>query len=700
MDYASKMFLTIALLISTWGGGVALIAYDCGAPAMNITTLSLLEIEECDIPIHEPEITPTNIKLLQQVEFSHIKVRQCKIEIRRKIKYCGMNSHTSEVKHGEIEFIQEVPPEECHKIHLTRSYQAYHTLFSNLVMNSSNARPVTMAGSISSDSSCKGTSYSDPYGTWDNVIVTGYIYINIFEYEATVNLNQNEIILRSGSRCKHDAGTCIDWEGGNTHWEPLPEERCKFNNYEIVYEGRAEKIRDTKNGANGEEIFSITSSEVTFALAVKGKTSVCGYNLLRTEHPKLFISEIISGDSFPSRQISLTNMDIFAYVNAKLIYVVKDIGNQITNLYNNVMKQECEIEKRVLRNTLGFASFAPAEFAYHYMNKPGYIAHVAGEVIRLAKCVPVNVVTRKTKECFQELPVSRGNQTLFMMPRTRIITETGHQIECNSFLAPMYHINNNWYQSLPQLAQAAAPDQIPAITKPTWKFITPAHLADSGIYSPQDLENLRSSIMFPVERTAVLNTIARGATGEDTVDQGITISHWVNEEVIQESVQKIWNKMHSFFNTVGTFSTTLLGVWVTIKSIKFVIDTLVHGYALHSIYGWSIWLVGSIWDSVTSLLLHLSSRAKPTADNLPTQGQDTNNPQALPLQVIRQQAPNPGNTDKLSDLPSQMISQPSTSTTGNVESERLYPPLPLPREEANSQPVWQPRNYPVGKDNV
>ncbi|KYN28505.1 hypothetical protein ALC57_02076, partial [Trachymyrmex cornetzi] len=34
------------------------------------------------------------------------------------------------------------------------------------------------------------------------------------------------------------------------------------------------------------------------------------------------------------------------------------------------------------------------------------------------------------------------------------------------------------------------------------------------------------------------------------------------------------------------------------------IDTIIHGYALHSMYGWSMHLVGAVWSSVTHLLLH------------------------------------------------------------------------------------------------
>ena len=33
-------------------------------------------------------------------------------------------------------------------------------------------------------------------------------------------------------------------------------------------------------------------------------------------------------------------------------------------------------------------------------------------------------------------------------------------------------------------------------------------------------------------------------------------------------------------------------------------DTIIHGYALHRLFGWSLHLLGAFWDSATNLLLH------------------------------------------------------------------------------------------------
>ena len=51
----------------------------------------------------------------------------------------------------------------------------------------------------------------------------------------------------------------------------------------------------------------------------------------------------------------------------------------------------------------------------------------------------------------------------------------------------------------------------------TWEYISPASLATSGIYTEKDLEDLRDRIMFPVERSSLLNDVAYEV--EDEVDE-------------------------------------------------------------------------------------------------------------------------------------------------------------------------------------
>lgn len=111
--------------------------------------------------------------------------------------------------------------------------------------------------------------------------------------------------------------------------------------------------------------------------------------------------------------------------------------------------------------------------------------------------------------------------------------------------------------------------------------------------------------MFLIERQAVLYTIAKGATGQSINNQGISIDTLIDTNHIRRKLEKAWGKVHSFLKIIGTRSTTLLGAWVVIKTIKFVVDTVMHAVALYSLFGWSIWILGAFWDSFTNLLLHI-----------------------------------------------------------------------------------------------
>lgn len=95
--------LAILLLLYSIRPVEGIIGYDCTGATLNITTVSLLEIGECDIPAQEVNETAVHIQLLQVNQYSSIQVRQCKIEIYRVIRRCGMwTSVPNSIKQGEL----------------------------------------------------------------------------------------------------------------------------------------------------------------------------------------------------------------------------------------------------------------------------------------------------------------------------------------------------------------------------------------------------------------------------------------------------------------------------------------------------------------------------------------------------------------------------------------------------------------------
>lgn len=171
--------------------------------------------------------------------------------------------------------------------------------------------------------------------------------------------------------------------------------------------------------------------------------------------------------------------------------------------------------------------------------------------------------------------------------------------------------------------------------------------------------------MFPVERPNTLHMLARGARGRPVPPGSVSIHGLLDEhaldKIAESTGKRIWNKFMSF----GAASAGLLGIFIVVRIVKLIIDTLIHGYALHTVYGWSLHLVGAIWDSVTNLLLHLERDQKPkTLPDAVSNNRETT-PNAPPEATPSTTSQPTTSTDYPSTVPgpSQLHSyqQPSTS---------------------------------------
>jgi len=114
-------------------------------------------------------------------------------------------------------------------------------------------------------------------------------------------------------------------------------------------------------------------------------------------------------------------------------------------MYKDLSKQKCDLETQVIKNLLTLVVLSPNDFAYVYMNGPGYMAHVLGEVIHLIKCIPVDVALTQPSKCYNELPVKYQNKTWFMTPRNHLLTSTSTEVDCNEEFSSRFYIFNSWY---------------------------------------------------------------------------------------------------------------------------------------------------------------------------------------------------------------------------------------------------------------
>ncbi|KAL6255663.1 hypothetical protein P5V15_012910 [Pogonomyrmex californicus] len=188
-----------------------------------------------------------------------------------------MHSHISMVRGGHRKYLLELDQHKCARLHETSSIVLGNSVsIIGLLLNATNYFIVTLAGTINMNDSCKGSHFSDPYGTMSSSKPPLPLHCEI-----TLRLQeQRQIILHSAQ--KFNAcfqGTNVSTKtGGNIYWAPLPVETCNFHAYNVLYQGQAYKIADSNT--QYPIVYSLIIKDVTFALFKKSEYNVCGYTLI------------------------------------------------------------------------------------------------------------------------------------------------------------------------------------------------------------------------------------------------------------------------------------------------------------------------------------------------------------------------------------------------------------------------------------
>lgn len=421
------LFIPILLLLSlVIGRAAAVIGYDCSGERLNVTTISLTEVGGCNDFTTDVSVTPQLVHLIQLAEYDKAHVMHYKVIVDRTVRYCGAMHRNYDVAYGYRTYVYEMSREACQALHRFNRTNLWGIDSGLITPNSTNYVEFNMGGWTSPDGYCGGVDFTDAYGQWKSVYVRAKVQIIVRDYYASVQLDSGRVILETGTQCNLKDGHCTDATHGDTYYDPSPQTDCT-SHYRTIRITEANKTISTDHN---KVVYVASMKEISFALTRGRAVDICGKRVFRTDHPKLFISEIDPTDSLKLnlKRVTEEDIDIATYLNSKLVHLNYHWERQMTIMYSNILKKECELERKVLEQALVLATVAPDEMAKAIMKEPGYMAVIAGEVAHLVKCVPVEVTIRHVDECYQELAVSKGNDSYFLSPRTKILRTIGTQI--------------------------------------------------------------------------------------------------------------------------------------------------------------------------------------------------------------------------------------------------------------------------------
>ena len=66
----------------------------------------------------------------------------------------------------------------------------------------------------------------------------------------------------------------------------------------------------------------------------------------------------------------------------------------------------------------------------------------------------------------------------------------------------------------------------------------------------------------------------------------VSLMNLLDEETLNKIAESAWGRFWTLFTNFGTASAGFIGIIIIIRGIKLIADTIMHGYALHSVFGW------------------------------------------------------------------------------------------------------------------
>ncbi|XP_045470212.1 uncharacterized protein LOC123677619 [Harmonia axyridis] len=586
----------ITFFLSLCLGTQALIAYDCSDKNAEISAVSIRDVAECPTVETTYKSEPVQIKVLQKDEIKLRHVWTCCVELTRIIMHCGMHSHSSIVTGGISNSIHRLGAEECRSIHRYRMLKLYHQEIGGINLNGTTSASLTIGGALNSDGTCKGTTYQENGQSWQDVVIVASVKIKVSDYEAKVKIEENEISLLGGIVCPFMKGYCFDTTAGEVTWDSEPLTTCE-ESLSLLYLGRAERI---SNQITTEQFLVIEDSTKVFALTLIKKIMICQLEIWQTEHPRILVIEGKQRDKItPKINILPHNADLMAYVNSKFFYVEQAYNRKLDQLYTDTVHRRCLIQREILKNRLLMAPLVPNTLSQLVREGGGYVGRVLGEVLYIMRCVPRTVEIRRSKKCYNELPILVNNQSKFMAPVTRIIQNYAEEIDCNGLMPPLYWIDEQWMGLSPYPTAQKSPEKLIPDSNSKLKFNPIQPIGALGIYTQDEIMNAQRILNFGIERKAVENIIARRVAGLETSDQGFSTIHMFDpaemKELAHNTIRQIWG----WFTDLGIFMSGLMGFYAIFRMIKYGLGVLLNGLHLYKLFGCGIMILASFWNTLS-----------------------------------------------------------------------------------------------------
>ncbi|UOW66029.1 glycoprotein [odonatan chu-related virus 136] len=587
---------------------IGLIGFDCKHDDVEYSAVSIKDVAECDETKPSASQSTINIQLLQKRRISKVFYVSCYVHISVLISHCGMHSHSSMAQGGFTQRIESFTQASCKKAIATKTVTILGVPVDVNVINSSITGSITPHGSLwGGDARCSGSgfSFNGQYYS-DSVMQVSYNIILKTGY-GTHDSENGLMITGFGSSGPYNDGALLDRNYGYVFWSSKVDDDCSNpRSYMVLYEGPAERLFSERDNRT---VIVVEQQTTTFSLQLKEPTLICSQHAHNTEHDQLKVITSANNLFFFQKVADSLDINLSTYINAKFVYVERHLRTNIETLYEDVIKFRCKVTRQTLVNLLSMASISEDEFAYAYMGKPGYTSVRRGEVSYLIKCVPTYVTIQSSPRCYNDVVINYNNLTKFLASKTNIIQDFSEEVECSQLTPVLYELQGKWYNIYPTPISVPDPIHLNPNRDREWSYKSPNELSKSGIYTEENIQSWQQSLILASSQNALTKIITNKFIGRDIDSQGSSIHTYIDEDVMSRITKNFFVKAWGVFSSFGQIMSGCLGFIIVGKLLKIIIDSVMNGIALYRVYGFSIALLGCVWDNVAHLLISFRSKS-------------------------------------------------------------------------------------------
>jgi hypothetical protein len=343
----------------------AFVAYDCFTSTTNYTTIGITTVEECNTQVFDDIVVKqAYIQVVQEKRWRFLHVMHCNVVVTKLINYCGMHSHISAVSGGYTNYVMDIRKDECKSLHTEGVLKIEGSTIRGIKPNTTQDVNLVLSGTLDMNGNCVGKEYVTPSGSYSNVVVQISAKIALKDYDTLFEIKTSKIMFNDGTACDIDKSECLHPFYGKSFWMTSENENCSPTSRDIIYEGESQ-ISSNDGSLKYGSVITVNKDTSLFTLVIKSISHICHQRAYSTSHDRIYV--IIReqyGFFFTRSPMINQNVDLTMYMNSKIAYTTMVTEKLIKNMYRDLKKQDCELERLTLINRLAIIRQHPQSFGH------------------------------------------------------------------------------------------------------------------------------------------------------------------------------------------------------------------------------------------------------------------------------------------------------------------------------------------------